>query len=176
MRHRIAPILASALLGLMVLAQPAAAGKPQMERVPVSDVGVLDEGLTDECGFDVWVDATGHITFRLMTDAAGNPTREVNNFAIRVRFYSEFGSFNAVNVGPDRITYLDDGSIILATTGNIQSITVPGQGRVLADTGQSVFHVTFPEDGSDPIFELIRQPGQHTGGNTAQIACDVLDG
>jgi len=53
---------------------------------------------------------------------------------------------------------------------------VPGQGRVLADTGQSVFHVTFPEDGSDPIFELIRQPSQHTGGNTAQIACGVLDG
>ena len=52
MRHRIALILASALLGLMVLAEPAAAGKPQMERVPISDVGELDEGLTEACGFD----------------------------------------------------------------------------------------------------------------------------
>ena len=126
------------------------AGKPQMERVPIADVGVLDEGLTDACGFDVWVDGSGHITFRLLHDKAGNPRHEVNNFAIRVHFYSEFGSFDSVDVGPDRVTYLDDGSIILATTGNIQSITVPGQGKVVADSGQSVFHVTFPEDGSDP--------------------------
>ena len=79
-------------------------------------------------------------------------------------------------MGPDRVTYLDDGSIILATTGNIQAITVPGQGKVVADTGQSVFHVTFPEDGSDPIFELIRQPGNHTEGDPTPIVCDVLDG
>ena len=176
MRRRIVFVLASALLSLSLIVTPATAGKPQMERVPINDVGVLDEGLTDACGFDVWVDATGHITFRLMTDAEGNPKREVNNFAIRVHFYSEFGAFNSVNVGPDRATYLADGSIILATTGNIQSITVPGQGLVVADIGQSIFHVTFPEDGSDPIFELIRQPGNHTGGNTASIACDVLDG
>jgi hypothetical protein len=175
MRRSIAFFLAPALLCLGVFAQPVAAGQREMDRVAVSDIGVLDEGLTDACGFDVWVDATGHITFRLLTDAAGNPTREVNNFAIRVHFYSEFGSFDSVNVGPDRVTYLDDGSIILATTGNIQSITVPGQGRVVADTGQSVFHVTFPEDGSDPIFELIRNPGSHTD-DPAPIACDVLDG
>ena len=175
MRRRIALILASALLSLGVAA-PAAAARPQMDRVPVADVGVLDEGLTDACGFDVWVDATGHITFRVFGDAAGNPTREVNNFAIRVHFYSEFGSFDSVNVGPDRVTYLDDGSIILATTGNIQSITVPGKGKVVADSGQNVFHVTFPEDGSDPIFELIRQPGNHTEGDATPIVCDVLDG
>ena len=176
MRRRIALVLASALLAMGVVAQPVAAGKPAMDRVPVNDIGVLDEGLTEACGFDVWVDATGHITFRLLSDAAGNPTREVNNFAIRVHFYSEFGSFDSVNVGPDRVTYLDDGSIILATTGNIQSITVPGQGRVVADTGQSVFHVTFPDDGSEPIFELIRQAGRHTAGDVAAIVCDVLDG
>ena len=79
-------------------------------------------------------------------------------------------------MGPDRVTYLDDGSIILATTGNVQPITVPGQGKVVADSGQSVFHVTFPEDGSDPIFELIRQPGNHTEGDPTPIVCDVLDG
>ena len=82
-----------------------------MERVPIADVGVLDEGLTDACGFDVWVDASGHITFRLFTDAAGNPKREVNNFAIQVRFYSEFGEFRTRDIGPDRVRYLDDGSL-----------------------------------------------------------------
>ena len=174
MRHRIAFVLASALILVSVV--PAMAGKPQMERISIADVGELDEGLTEACGFDVWVDASGHITFRVFTDAADNPTREVNNFAIRVRFYSEFASFNSVNVGPDRVTYLDDGSIILATTGNIQSITVPGRGKVVAASGQSVFHVTFPEDGSDPIFELLLQPGNHTEGDSTPIICDVLDG
>jgi hypothetical protein len=174
MRRRIALIFASALL--LATAVPAAAGKPTIDRVPVADVGVLDDGLTAACGFDVLVDATGHITFRVFTDADGNPTREVNNSAIRLHFYSEFGSFDSINVGPDRVTYLDDGSIILATTGNIQSITVPGKGKVLADSGQNVFHVTFPEGGSDPIFELLRQPGNHTDGDPTPIVCDILDG
>lgn len=175
MRRRIALVFASALLCLGVVA-PAAAGQPEMDRVVINDVGLLDEGLTDACGFDVFVDGTGHVTFRVFRDAAGNPKREVNNFAIQVRFFSEFGEVRTRDVGPDRVTYLEDGSLILATTGNIQSVSVPGQGRVIANTGQTVFHVTFPEDGGDPIFELIRQAGNHTQDDPALIICELLGG
>ena len=80
-------------------------------------------------------------------------------------------------MGPHRVTDPDDGSIILATTGNVQPITVPGQGKVVADSGQSVFHVTFPEDGSDPIFESILEPGNHTEGDPrrSSATCSTAD-
>ena len=176
MRRRIALVLASTLLSLSVVAVPAMAGKPEMERVPINDVGVLDEGLTDACGFDVFVNGRSHITFRFFTDKDGNPKREVNNFAIQIEFFTEFGSFRTRDIGPDRLRYLKDGSIILAVTGNIQSISVPGQGRVVANTGQTIFHITFPEDGSDAIFELIRQAGNHTEDDPTPVICDLLDG
>ena len=174
MRRRIALILASALL--LATAVPVAAGKPEMERIPIDDVGLLDEFLTDECGFDVFFDGSGHITFRLLSDADGNPMREVNNFAIQIRYYSEFGEVRTRDIGPDRVRYLDDGSITIAVTGNIQSFSVPGQGRVVANTGQTILHITFPEDGSDPITEVIRQAGNHTEGDSTAVICDLLDG
>ena len=60
-----------------------------------------------------------------------------------------------------------------ATSSRSRSRARVGSSRTC---GQSVFHVTFPEDGGDPIFELIRRPGNHTEGDTTPIVCDVLDG
>ena len=53
---------------------------------------------------------------------------------------------------------------------------MPGKGRVVANTGQTIIHVTFPEDGGDPIVEVLRQPGNHTEGDPTPIICDLLDG
>jgi hypothetical protein len=172
MRRRIALILASALLAIGVVAQPAAAGKPQMDRVDINDVGVLDEFLTDACGFDVWLDVAGHAIFRVYADAAGNPIRELNTFAIRRTIYTENGSISTVDVGPDRVVYNADGSVDLWTTGNIGSLTVPGQGRVYANTGWTHFHITFDENGN-ANFEFVNDAGQHLGDEVAVI-CDVL--
>jgi hypothetical protein len=172
MRRRITLILASALLGMAVLAPPAAAGKPESERVEISEIGVLDEFLTEECGTEIWLDVTGHAIFRIFSDADGNPVRELNNFAIRRTFYSENGSISTVDVGPDRAWYNDDGSIELFVTGNIGSLTVPGQGKVVANTGWTHLHITFPEEG-DPIVDVIDEAGQHWGDDIA-VFCEVL--
>ena len=144
-----------------------------MERVVVNDVGILDEFLTEACGFDVFVDATGHIIFRSWTDAEGNPTRDLNNFGIRLRIYSEFGAVRTVDVGVDRVTHNPDGSITNVVIGNVQSIQIPGQGRVYADVGQTTLHITFPDPEGEPVVEVLRQVGQHEGDQVAVI-CDAL--
>jgi hypothetical protein len=172
MRRRIALILASALLAMGVVAQPAAAGKPEMERADVNEVGVLEEFLTDVCGTDIWLDVTGHAIFKIWFDADGNPVREINNFALRRTFYNENGSISTVDVGPDRVWYNADGSIELFVTGNIGSLTVPGQGKVVANAGWTHFHITFDENG-EAIFEFVDDAGQHWG-DDVEVLCEVL--
>lgn len=77
-----------------------------------------------------------------------------------------------MDVGVDRVEYLADGSIIQVIIGNVQSIQIPGHGRVYADVGQITLHVTFDENG-DPIFELTSERGQHEGDQLEAI-CSVL--
>ncbi|HEX4898061.1 MAG TPA: hypothetical protein VFV53_06830 [Candidatus Limnocylindrales bacterium] len=163
--------MCACLLGA-VAAATALAGQPTMERVVIDDVGIHDDFLSDACGFDVWFDGSGHITFRLFSDAEGNPLRELNNYAIRSRYFSEFGSVNAVNVGPDRITYEADGSLTVFTTGNIESLTAPGVGRVYSDVGWTQLHITFPDVG-DPIVEFVSAAGQHWG-DSVEVICGLL--
>ena len=162
-----------ATLACLVLASPAAAGKPLMEKATLNDIGVLDEILTEVCGFDVFLDATGHIIFRLFVDDEGEPIREVNNFGVHLRLFSEWGSIQLVDVGVDRILYNEDGSITQLIIGNVQSIQVPGQGRVYADVGLTEVLVTFPDPEGDPVFELIRQAGQHSD-NHLDVICAAL--
>ena len=162
-----------AVVACLVLASATAAAQPQMERVTVNEIGVQDPFLTDYCGFDVFFDFTGHFTLRLFTDADGNPTREVNNFAQKARIYSAWGSVSIVDVGPDRITYNADGSITDAITGNVQSIQLPGQGRVWSNVGVVTLLVSFPPEG-DPVVDVISQVGQHSDSAQEDVLCAAL--
>lgn len=157
------------LLGM----SPVAAAKPVMEHVQIQDIALHDDFLSEECGFDVWVDAVGVITFRVWLDAEDNPIREVNNFGVRIRYSSEWGSIRTVDVGADRATYHPDGSVTLTVIGNVQSIQVPGQGRVYFDVGRVSFHVSFPDPEGEPVFELLSVAGQHSD-DQLSVICDLL--
>ena len=160
-------------LASLILAAPAAAAKPEMERVTF-DESDLDEFLTDACEFDVFFELTGHITFRRWIDAEGNVSRELNNFAVHNRLSSASASIRLVDVGVDRVTYNEDGSITQVVIGNVQSIQVPGQGRVYSDVGQTTLLVTFPDPEGEPVFEVIRQVGQHSEVDQVELICEVL--
>ena len=163
-----------ASVACVLVASPVAGAKPIMERVDLNEIGVLDEFLTDVCGYDVFVDVTGHILFRLFTDEEGNPQRELNNFGVKLRLYSEWGSLEVVDVGVDRVTFHTDGSITQVVVGNVQSIQLPGQGRVYSDVGQIAFLLTFPDPEGPPEVEVLWEHGQHSEVDQLDVICQAL--
>jgi hypothetical protein len=171
--RRILVIASLATLLSIATTATMAAAQPVTERVTIADVGIHDDGLTALCGFDVWFDGSGHITFRTLIDADGNPVRDINNFAIRVRYYSEFASVSTGDVGPDRVTYEADGSLTVFVTGNLQSLTSPGEGRVYSANGWIQLHVTFDAEGN-ATQEMISEAGQHTDADQGSILCELL--
>jgi hypothetical protein len=166
-------IMVLTVLASLLVTAPAAAAQPLIEHVPIRDIGIYDEFLSEECGFDVWVDAIGVITFRVWLDAEDNPIREVNNFGLRLTYYSEFGSIRTQDVGADRVIYHPDGSVVLTVIGNVQSIQLPGQGRVYSDVGRVSFRFTFPDPEGDPVVEVLSVAGQHWG-DQLSVICDAL--
>jgi hypothetical protein len=165
--------IAVGVFAALALAAPVQAAKPEFERIQIDD-HFVDEFLSDECGTEITADVTGHINARAWVDANDELTHEVVNFAIQIRWSSEHGSIFAHDVGVDRITYLDDGSIIQAVIGGVQSFTAQGMGRVYADVGRTVLHITFDDVGNASV-EVISQSGQHDEDQTGAI-CSVLGG
>jgi hypothetical protein len=166
-------VLALATLSTLLLAAPAVAAKPTMERVAVDDLFV-DDFLSEVCGTEVRGHVTGHIVFRAFTDAAGATVRELNNYALTAQFISDQATIRAKDVGVDRVTYQPDGSIVNVIVGNVQSIQLPGLGRVYSDVGQITIHITFDENG-EPSVELLDSAGQHDD-DQLDVLCEVLAG
>ena len=165
--QRIARAIGLGLLGAALVVAPVSAGQPDMERVPIGDTFV-DEFLTEACGVEVHVQEIGHITLRTFTDAAGNPVREVNNYAVRVRLWSVNGDIHAQDVGADRATYLDAGSIVVIIIGSVRSFSIPGDGRFYSDVGRSMLVI---DANGDLTFTPLS--GQHDPDFVAAV-CDVL--
>jgi hypothetical protein len=165
--HRIARAMGLGLLGAALVVAPVSAGKPETERLSVDDTFVDDE-LSDACGVEVNAHVTGHITFRLFTDADGNPVREVNNYATRIHWWSVNGDIHAQDVGADRASYLDDGSIVVIIIGSVQSFSIPGQGRVYSDVGRSMLVI---DANGDQTFTPLS--GQHDPDFVGAV-CGVL--
>ena len=167
-------IMVLIVLASLLATGPVAAAKPFTEHLRIRDIAIHDEFLSEACGVDVWVDAIGVITFRVWFDSQDNPTREVNNFGVRLHWYSEFGSIRTRDVGADRVIYHADGSLTLTITGNVRSIQLPGQGRVYSDVGRVSYHVTFPDPEGGPVFELVSVAGNHSDFDPLDLICGVL--
>lgn len=169
MRSRFMVALSAALLGALLIAAPASAAAPQMERTLLDDLFVAPF-LSDACGVQVHARVTGQLTLRLFTDADGNPVREVDNGAIDVRLWSAYGEIHAKNVGVDRVTYMDDGSVVIVSIGSVNSFSTPGDGRVYSDVGRSLLVI---DANGDETFTPLN--GQHDPDQLGAI-CAVLGG
>ncbi len=165
--RRVLRVIFLGALGAVLLAAPVGAAQPEQVRVPIDDL-VVDGELSAACGVEVNLHATGHITFRLFTDADGNPVSEVNNYAIDLRWWSANGEIHAKDVGADRVTYIDDGSIVVIIIGNVQSFSAPGEGRVYSDVGRAMLVIDANGDAT-----LTPLGGQHDSDQIDAI-CSIL--
>jgi hypothetical protein len=165
--RRIARVITLGVLGAILVSTPVSAGKPDMV-LEAFDVTFVDDELSAACGVEVNAHFSGHTIVRVFTDADGNPARELNNYAIQAHWWSVNGDIHVRDVGADRVTFFEDGSVTLIIIGNVQSFSIPGQGRVYADVGRVM--IEFDADGNATVTAT---PGQHDEDQLAAI-CDVL--
>jgi hypothetical protein len=166
-RRRVLRVTSLGLLAALLIVAPVSATQPQMERIELDDLFV-NPFLSEACGVEVTMRLTGHLTFRLFTDADGNPVGEVDNYIIHIRSWSVNGEIHANNVHLDRVTYLDDGSVVIVMAGNHDSASTPGEGRFFSDVGRSM--LVIDADGNETLTPL---GGQHDTDLVA-AACSIL--
>lgn len=79
-----------------------------------------------------------------------------------------------MDVGVDRVTFHEDGSITIKTVGNVASLQIPGQGRVYADVGQTTVRLSFPDPEGEPEVEVLKVAGQHSEAFPTAVVCAAL--
>ena len=132
------------LFGLAILvAAPTEAAKPFILKMPVDFTDTFDD-----CGFTVVHSIQGFITVHAFSDKSGAPRFEIDTFALKESFTNPANgiSLSTPNVGPDYITFQQDGSVTVASIGLISHIIVKGQGLKAASVGKIV--ITFDANGN----------------------------
>ena len=133
-----------ALLSFVALAAaPAEAAQPEILKMPADFTDTFDT-----CGFTVEHHVEGHLTIHIFFDKNGNPRFQVNTFAFTESFTNPVNgmSITTRNVGPDKITFNEDGTVTVATIGLLSHVIVKGQGETAALVGKIVF--TFDAEGN----------------------------
>jgi hypothetical protein len=101
---------------------------------PVDDT-FQDEGLTDLCGFDVFINVKGTARVQLFLDDAGNVVREIDTFSGFVTYTSDTGSFSFPLAQP--ITFDYGGGAEIGSTATIKLVGLSGHatGFIASDAG-----------------------------------------
>jgi len=140
-RSILMPVLAFAVA--MLAAAPVEAAKPFILKVPVDFTDTFND-----CGFTIVEHIEGFFTIHVFFDTNGNPRIEIDTFALKETFTNPANgiSLSTPNVGPDIITFQQDGSVTVASIGLIGHIFVKGQGKIALSVGKIVN--TFDADGN----------------------------
>ena len=141
---------------------PASAGAPTIT------VEIVSESHSDNCGsFEITHSIEGQVRIFDFT-----PTRfqAVYHFVETFTNPANGKSLWTPNVGPDNVTFMEDGSVLVAAIGLISRLVVPGEGVVTQDAGRIVlYYENIDDQEPDVVFEA----GPHDGGTYPAI-CDYL--
>lgn len=163
MRYLLAAFAALSLaLGTTAI---AAAAQPSSETAHLDD-HFLDKRLCAD--FDVMTDVTGHIRFAQYFDRHGDLVMEISNFAVQASYSANGNTVNVVDTGVDLVSFLDDGSVTVAVTGNVQLVTADGEGVVGGETGRLLLHISASGE-----VTVISEHGKRAGDRAAAI-CKLL--
>ena len=151
-RSILMPVLVFAVA--MLAAAPAEAAKPFILKVPVDFTDTFND-----CGFTIVEHIEGFFTIHVFFDTNGNPRMEIDTFALTESYTNPANgiSVSTRDVGPDIITFQQDGSFTVATIGLVSHIVVKGQGETAARVGKIV--ATFDADGN--LTGIAFEAGKH---------------
>jgi hypothetical protein len=129
------------LLGVLaavagVVGQTAWGAAPTIERIPVNEIGVVDEFLSEECGVPVTLDIVGHVTIRTFADNAKGVQRV---FTINLELTASAGdnTYRIRDVGADVLRIAPDGTAILMIVGQVP-FGFTGALKLNDDTGEAI--------------------------------------
>jgi hypothetical protein len=146
--------LAAAVLvaGSAVVAVPASAASPQIERTVIDDV-FDDEFLTEACGVPVVTRAKGLITDRFFT-TDGTGLEFLRTINITLTATHDGNSVRFKDVGADFVRVEPDGTVVLAIIGQVP-FDFTGILKINLETG-----------------EVIQEP-QHFTGDTTKVCAKL---
>jgi hypothetical protein len=151
MRRVLVPLAAAMAISLVSF--PVAAAKPEVIVEEVDDM-FLDEFLSDECGFEVWVTLAGHARTRIWTDRSGEVVRELFTINLHGTVSGGGAPLSFVDAGSDMLVPLEGGGVRVAIRGNLQLLTAPGHGPILGAAGRFVFtDIPVLDDEGNPVLD-----------------------
>lgn len=124
----------SSLVLMLALPGTAAADQPSVSTVPIS-FARIDAGLSQACGFPVFITADGERRITTFADGRVMTHRQVTNT----------WSANGKSVtNYQTVTFIDEGGV-RTVLGNLFSIHIPGQGLIVQNMGRVVFDLATGE-------------------------------
>ena len=124
-----------ALCALAVLALAATAGAAsRVLTFPIDDT-FQDEGLTEFCGFDVFIHVEGQTRVVLKLDQEGDVVSEIDTFSASITYFSDTGSFSFPLAQPIMFDYGEGAEIGSTATIKIVGLVGHATGFIASDAG-----------------------------------------
>lgn len=133
-RLRQTGVLVLVATALIVMARPAQAARPTVEKVSIDQTS-REDFLSDTCGFSVMRHVVRNLTIFTHDDGTQLFVLTGQNYDV---FSGAGGSLMAQQTGMDRYTLNPDGTITDVAAGNYGIATVPGKGLVSGGAGKVV--------------------------------------
>jgi hypothetical protein len=166
---RIIATAALSLAAVLATTLPATAVPPErvVSEVFDADIEVVDEFLTEECGFLVTARIAGHYRETVFYNKDGSVNRVTAHPSFRSTLTSPTATITTADVGLDRYTMNEDGTISVFGTGI--HLKVKGGTKAIG-----LWRLVF-----DPETEVLVSEEYHgrfdvTADGTAQALCDAL--
>ena len=162
---------AAVLAGATSLAAPATADPPERVFVEVYDADtiVVDEFLSETCGYEVTASISGHYFETVYVDRNGDFRLFTAHPSFRSTLTSPYATVRTADVGIDKYTFNDDGTLNIFGTG----IHLKIKGEVMAI---GLWRLVY-----DPAVDALVSEEYHgyfdvTNEGIPDALCDALDG
>jgi hypothetical protein len=155
MHRRSAALLLGAICAI-VLATPALAAAPAIEKIVIDDTRVFPAGT--RCDFEVIGARSGTLTVKTWTDGSGVVRQTLTWDGAKIVYTNPANGKSVTThlAGPAILEPNGDGTSTLTIPGNDQAVVAPGHGFIAGHTGLSI---TIVDDATGALLEVLKLAG-----------------